>query len=78
MSVATETDIIRRMLSEGRLTHIDESGHIIELYGNCPHDDSIAPVHRVIRIGYRIDSLVMRCPSCGEDFTATTEGLHLR
>jgi hypothetical protein len=78
MSISAETDIIRRMLSEGRLTHVDEDGHITELYGHCPDDRSTAPVHRVNRAGKRIDEVVLRCPTCGEDFTAAPEAMHLR
>ena len=78
MSIAAETEIIRRMLSEGRLTHADEHGHVTELYGRCPHDDSTAPVYRVNRIGNRIADVVLRCPSCSADFTAPPEAMHLR
>ena len=78
MSIAAETDIIRRMLSEGHLTHVDEDGHITELYGHCPDDNSTAPVHRVSRAGSRIDEVVLLCSTCGKDFTAAPEDMHLR
>lgn len=78
MSIATETEIIRRMLSEGRLTHTMEDGHLAELYGRCPDDNATAPVYRVSRSGNRIDEVVLRCPSCGADFSAAPEALHLR
>ena len=78
MSVAAESDVIRRMLDNGQLTHVDEGGHTRELFGTCPDDRSTASVHRVSRAGNRIVEVVLRCPSCGEDFTAGAEALHLR
>jgi hypothetical protein len=78
MSVSAEADTIQRMLSEGRLTHLDEDGHSLELYGACPDDRTGASVHRVSRSGYRIVEVVLRCPSCGQDFVATPDIMHLR
>lgn len=78
MSIAMETEIIRRILSEGRLTHVDADGHTTELYGRCPDDNASAPVHRVSRVGNRIDEVVLRCPTCGQDFTVAPEAMHLR
>jgi hypothetical protein len=78
MSIGAEAEIIRRMLSEGRLTHVDPDGHITELYGRCPNEDSTAPVHRVERVGNRIAEVVLRCPTCNTDFIAAPEAMHLR
>jgi hypothetical protein len=78
MSVSAESDVIRRMLDEGHLTHVDEDGHTRELFGTCPDDRSTASVHRVSRAGIRIIEVVLRCPSCSQDFTAGADALHLR
>lgn len=78
MSVSVESGVIQRMLNDGHLTHVDEDGHTRELFGTCPEDRSTASVHRVSRAGNRIVEVVLRCPSCGEDFTAGADALHLR
>ena len=78
MSVAAESEVVRRMLDDGHLTHVDEDGHARELFGNCPADRSTASVHRVSRAGNRIVEVVLRCPICGQDFTAGADALHLR
>jgi hypothetical protein len=78
MSVSAEADVVARMLDEGRLTHVDQDGHTLELFGSCPDDGSRAPVHRVNRNGRRIVEVMLRCPSCGHDFTAAPESMHLR
>jgi hypothetical protein len=78
MSVAAEADVIRRMLYEGHLTRIDNDGHARAIYGACPDDGADAPVHRVSRAGGRIVEVVLRCPTCGHDFTAAPEGMYLR
>jgi hypothetical protein len=78
MSVAAEADVIRRMLYEGHLTRIDEGGHARAIYGTCPDDGADAPVRRVSRAGRRIVEVVLRCPSCGRDFAAAPEAMHLR
>ena len=78
MSVSTHVDLIRRMLDEGRLAHTDEDGHEHELLARCPTDDASAPVHRVSRSGQKLIEVVCRCPSCGQDFVAAPERMHLR
>ena len=78
MSVRAEADVVRRMLDEGRLTHIDQDGHSLELCGSCPDDGSRAPVHQVSRVGHRIVEVVLRCPFCGDDFTAEPADMRLR
>jgi hypothetical protein len=78
MSVSAEADVVARMLDEGRLTYVDQDGHTRELFGSCPDDGSSAPVYRVDRAGHRIVDVVLRCPSCGHDFTAAPASMHLR
>jgi hypothetical protein len=78
MSVSAEADIIRRMLGEGRLTHVNEEGHVAELFGRCPDDGTGSPVYRVSRAGHRIVEVVLRCPSCGHELNASPEMMHLR
>jgi len=78
MSVAGETDVIQRMLNDGHLTHLDEGGHVRELYGSCPDDSSNAMVHRVIRSDSHIVEVILRCASCGREFAAAPEAMHLR
>jgi hypothetical protein len=77
MSVSTDVDLIRRMLEEGHLARTDEAGHQHELRARCPADDAGAPVHRVSRSGQRVIEVVFRCPSCGQDFTASAEQMQL-
>ena len=77
MSLLTEVDLIRRMLDEGRLAHTDEDGHEHELRARCPSDDTSAPVYRVSRSGQQVIEVICRCPSCGQDFTASPERMHL-
>ena len=78
MSATEDADVIRRMLDEGHLTRADDAGHLHELYGACPNDEVSAPVHRVTRADRRITEVVFRCPSCGHDFVASAESMHLR
>jgi len=78
MSVSAESDVVRRMLDDGHLTHVDEGGHMLELFGACPNDGIAASVYRVTRAGHRIVEVVLRCSSCGRDFIAEPEAMHLR
>jgi hypothetical protein len=78
MSVATDVDLIRRMLDEGRLAQVDEGGHLREPYATCSRDGASGPVYRVTRAGRKVTEVIFRCPMCGEDFTATPEAMHLR
>ena len=77
MNVSTEADVVERMLSDGRLTKIDEAGHAHTLYGVCPHDGARAPIYRVSRTGHRIIEVVVRCPACGRDTTVEPEALRV-
>jgi hypothetical protein len=77
MSLTTEVDLIRRMLDEGRLAQMDDAGHEHELRGRCPTDDMSGSVYRVSRSGQKVIEVVCRCPSCGQDFTAPPERMHL-
>jgi hypothetical protein len=78
VSVATEADLIRRMLDEGQLARADEGGHRRELRAACPADRASAPVHRAARAGRKLIEVVFRCPDCGRDFPASPETMHLR
>ena len=78
MSVATEANLIRRMLDEGQVARADEGGHRRELRAACPADRTSAPVHRAARAGRKLIEVVFRCPDCGRDFPASPETMHLR
>ena len=78
MSATEEADAIRGMLDQGHLTRADDAGHLHELSGACPNDGVNAPVHRVTRTDRRITEVVFRCPSCGHDFVASADSMHLR
>jgi hypothetical protein len=77
MGLITEVDLIQRMLDEGRLTQTDQAGHEHELRARCPADETSASVYRVSRSGHKVIEVVCRCPSCGQDFTASPERMHL-
>ena len=75
-----EHEAVQQALAAGRLTVPDpETGFHHTLYAECPKDGERAMVRRVVR-GPKgaITQLTMRCPRCGNEFTAAPESLHLR
>ncbi len=77
MTAASDIHLIRSMLDAGQLARSDELGHQYELRARCPADDTSAPVYRVARSGQKLVEVVCRCPSCGQDFVAAPERMHL-
>jgi hypothetical protein len=75
-----ESEAVNEALAAGRLFVPDpETGFHHSMYADCPNDGAHAQAHRVVR-GAKgaIAEVTMRCPSCGNEFTAAPEALHLR
>jgi hypothetical protein len=81
MSVSgEEREAIRQALAAGQLTVTDpRTGYHRPLAAPCPADGQAAGVWRVVRGPARaITAVVLRCPSCGTEFTPALEALSLR
>jgi hypothetical protein len=81
MSVSVEErEAIRQALAAGQLTVTDPAtGYHRPLAAPCPGDGQAASVWRVVRgPAHAITAVVLRCPSCGTEFTPTAESLYLR
>jgi hypothetical protein len=79
MAKRSDLEIIKQMLSSGRLTIPDpDTGFHRALYSHCPKGKHDCSVHRIDRSGVAITQVVFRCPICTEQFIAGPEKMFLR
>ena len=79
MTKRSDLEIIKQMLSSGRLTIPDpDTGFYRALYSHCPNGKHDCSVHRIDRSGEAITQVVFRCPICTEQFIAGPEKMFLR
>jgi hypothetical protein len=79
MAKRSDLEIIKQMLSSGRLTIPEpDTGFHRTIYSKCPKDRHECSVHRIDRSGEAITRVVFRCPICTEQFIAGPEKMFLR
>ena len=81
MPVSTEErEAIRLALAEGQITVPDPAtGLQRAMYAACPRDGRPASIWRVVRgPAHAITEAVMRCATCGDEFSAPPDSLYLR
>jgi hypothetical protein len=74
-----DTEAITQALAAGKITVPDSAtGYQRSIYADCPHDGQPVMIRRVVRsMGGAITEIIMRCSTCGQEFSPQREQLYL-